>query len=704
MKKKARVKQQRAFRAMLAKRYAVGLALAFGAGLAVAEDEDATIFEGPEDAGNNWIEIGAGGMTTFGNRAQAEQNRRLSQGVYGGITDLHFEKQIAKATMFTLDGRGLAGENDYSLSFGIEKEESYFLRFHFENFRTWSNGDGGYYSPGNAYYPLRGDALALDRGEFSVEGGFTLNSGPGLRFKYSHLYRDGDKGSTIWGPTHPGLINPTTGIVPTVSSLDEERHIFELDLTHRIKSTDLNLGAIYEFGDLNNARKMSRFPGEGLAAGERKVTHRENTSYDLFNVHASSETWLKPNLFFSAGFMFSDLDNDTSGQRIWGDNYDVVFAPNAANGQGFTNLLSNARKHDYVLNLNLMSQPTRTLTVTPSIRVHRQDWDAYSSAFSTFGNNLFGATASAAEADALEVRERLDIRYGGITNWVFTVHGEWTQGEGDQMEYGGLFNAANAPGSPLTRETEETRFAQKYSVSAKWYPARRLSVEAGAYYKRSEYDYDHTIDNTANAGANRYPAYLTLQNFETYDGNARITWRPLGNVTLVGRYEYQLSYINTTPDPVSGLSEAESAEMTSHIVALNASWTPWSRMYVQAGVHYVNSELHTPAVNYTTALLDSQNNYWSANGNVGFVLDEKTDLNLGYSYYRADDYSDIAPAGLALGSGAEEHGITATLVHRINKNLRASLRYGFYTYTDDSFGEYRDYDAHVVYTGLQYRF
>ncbi len=267
-----------------------------------------------------------------------------------------------------------------------------------------------------------------------------------------------------------------------------------------------------------------------------------------------------------------------------------------------------------------------------------------------------------------------------------------------------MFNAINNPGTPLTRETEETRFAQKYSFNAKWYPLRRLSIDAGAYYKRSEYDYDHIIDSTGNATANRYPAYLTLQNFETYDGNARITWRPLGNVTLVGRYEYQLSFINTTPDPVSGLSEAESAEMTSHIVALNASWTPWSRMYLQAGVNYVNSELHTPAVNYTAALLDSQNNYWSVNGNVGFVLDDKTDLNLGYTYYRADNYTDNAPAGIPLGSGAEEHGINATLLRRINKNLRASLRYGFYTYSDDSFAGYRDYDAHVIYTGLQYRF
>jgi outer membrane protein assembly factor BamA len=52
----------------------------------------------------------------------------------------------------------------------------------------------------------------------------------------------------------------------------------------------------------------------------------------------------------------------------------------------------------------------------------------------------------------------------------------------------------------------------------------------------------------------------------------------------------------------------------------------------------------------------------------------------------------------------EEHGISATLTRRINKNLRASLRYGYYNYNDDSAAGLRDYDAHVVYTSLQYRF
>lgn len=667
-----------------------------------------TSFEGPEEAGSNWIELGIGDFFSQKNTAQAEQTQRLTEHFFGGIEDFHFHKDVAKGTAFSLDGRGLFDLHDYRLGIGLEKEEHYFLKLNYREFRSWSSGDGGYYPPTDQLYSLYDRALTLDRGEFSVESGLTIENLPTLRFKYTYWFRDGEKGSTIWGPTHPGLMFPSSGLGPTLLAIDEERHVFEFDARQRIKATDVGLSLRYEFGDLNNAKKISFYPGEPPVGGvpqDRKVTDQQNSSYDWFSVHAFTETWLKENLFFSTGFLFADLDNDVGGSRIWGDNFDVLFAPNAGNGQGYTNLLSNARKHDYVLNLNLMSQPARALIITPSIRVERQDWNAQSAAFSTYANSLFGATSSTADADAIDVRERLDVRYGGITNWVFSARGEWNQGQGNQREFGGIFNDAISPGAPIQRKTEETRLHQRYSLSAKWYPVRRLSFDVGGYYKRHSYDYDHKLDSTPNNDVgDRYPAYLTLQDLDTYDGSARMTWRPRSGLTLVSRYEYRFATIHTTPDSISGLGEVESAKMTSHIFAQNASWSPWARLSLQLGFNYVLSDLKTPARDYTAAVLKAQNNYWSLSFNAGFVWSDRTDLLLGYSYYRADDYTDNAPAGLPLGSGAEEHGVSALLMHRFSKNVRGTLRYGYYAYSDASARTYRDYEAHAVYSGVQYRF
>lgn len=707
MKKKSHGKKNRRLKtATWHKHWLVGAALlvSFGAVRAAEEKEEAeeaeepdnSIFEGGTNTFNNWLTFSAGGMLIDGKNAQAQQARRLPDGAFGGIEDFHYATEIAKKTTLTADGRGIY-DHDYNLSFALEREETWFLRLHFENYRTWYNGNGGYYPPGNLWYPLAESALGLDRGEISVEGGLTLKKWPALNFKYSHLTREGEKSSTSWGQTHPMLNAVTRGLSPSFYDIDETRDIFELNAKHKIKSTDVGLGLRYETGDLDNARYISQYSGEPTA---RKVTNREGTSYDLFNVHAFSETWLKKNLFLSSGYLYANLDSDYSGSRIYGTDFDVGYAPNGLNGAGYFGLNGGAQKQEHVVNLNLMYNPAKPWTVVPSIRVRREDWNANSGAFQTLGNNVPGFLASNTDGDALDVRERLDVRYTGITNCVLYAQGEWTQGEGDLDELGGIYL-----GGPIQRESESSRWFQKYSAGVRLYPARSVHLDFGGYYKKNSYDYDHNIDSTGNAaGGNRYPAFVVMQDFETYDGYTRLTLRPLPNLTLVSRYEYQLSTIHTKPDGNSGFAEVEASEMTSHIIAQNVSWAPWSRVSFQVGFNYVLSETETPTSDYTQAVLDAQNNYWTLNFNSGLVLDNQTDLNLGYTYYRADNYTDNSASGLPLGSGAEEHGVTATVVRRLSERVRVSVRYGYYHAKDELYGGNNDYDAHVLFSSLQYRF
>jgi hypothetical protein len=143
--------------------------------------------------------------------------------------------------------------------------------------------------------------------------------------------------------------------------------------------------------------------------------------------------------------------------------------------------------------------------------------------------------------------------------------------------------------------------------------------------------------------------------------------------------------------------------MHTHNFGQNASWTPLNWLCLQAGFNYVVSETKTPASDYTQAILNSQNNYWTVNFNSSFVLDDKTELNLGYFYYRADDYQPPVN-GVPFGAGAEEHSVTATLTRRIRKNLRWNLKYAYSHYVDSASGGNFSYNAHLIYSSLQYRF
>ncbi len=50
---------------------------------------------------------------------------------------------------------------------------------------------------------------------------------------------------------------------------------------------------------------------------------------------------------------------------------------------GYTNLNGGAHKNEYVENVNLMWLPTKNFTITPSLRVQKEDWNANSSGMGT---------------------------------------------------------------------------------------------------------------------------------------------------------------------------------------------------------------------------------------------------------------------------------------------------------------------------------
>ena len=215
-----------------------------------------------------------------------------------------------------------------------------------------------------------------------------------------------------------------------------------------------------------------------------------------------------------------------------------------------------------------------------------------------------------------------------------------------------------------------------------------------------------TCDDTPNdsPSANRYPAYLVTQDLETYGGKTRLTLRPLQKISLVTRYEHQWSTIHTKPDGTSGLGKVESSEMQSQIVAQDISWTPWSRLNLQLGFSQVWSTITTPASDYTRAVLDAQNNYWTVSFASTLVVDDKTDLNLGYFYYRADNYENNSADGVPYGTGAGEHNVSVGITRHIRQNLRLFLRYGFYHYSDEAFSGSESYRAHMASCTVRYLF
>ncbi len=645
----------------------------------------------------NWVEMSLGGMKVDGNSAAFQQRHMIRDNPYGGLEDLHYQTQLGKGNYLQLDGRALIDNGDYAVRLEYVRQNVGFVRGGFKQYRTWYDGSGGFFPQTQSWYSLTNDELEMDRGEVWFEGGINIPKKPSFTFRFDHQFRDGQKDSTSWGLTHPYGAGPIRGLAPSIYDIDETRDIFSGDLKHTLGKTDLGLGLRYEIQDNNNERKTIQWPNETV---QRYLTQKENVSLDLFNVHATSETRFNKTTRLTTGYSFTTVDTDTTGSRIYGNDFDVDYNRTLASALGFYSLAGGSELTEHLLNLNVMFTPLKAFSIIPSLRLEQQNIDSASSYIQTGGGTLATDTLMNSESsrELLDVAERLEMRYSGMTNWVFYGRGDWSEGSGDLREKGG-----GGLGLPILRYTEDERFTQKYTVGANWYPLRRVNTDVQYYHKVRDNDFDHLTDNTANDSDNRFPAYIIYHRFETDDINVRLTLRPLNNLTFVTRYDYQMSTVDTSPDSLSGMNELQTSEITSHMIGQNVTWVPWSRMYFQIGVNYVDSLTDTPANNYTKAILDFRNNYWDASSTVGFVLDNKTDLQLHYFFYQADNLEQ-ASEYVPYGAGAEEHAVTVTLIRRLRDNIRLTLKYGFFDYTDDTSGGNNDYQAHLVYSSLQYRF
>jgi len=315
--------------------------------------------------------------------------------------------------------------------------------------------------------------------------------------------------------------------------------------------------------------------------------------------------------------------------------------------------------------------------------------------------------AADAATDYNRFGERLELRYTGITNWLFYAEGDWEEEFGTRIEHQ---EGGEEAGFELLNLNEDTSLlAQKYIAGVNWYPMIRLNVSAQYYHKIASYD------NDINSAIHQR---LVGQDWNTDDLNVRITCRPkiparLGTLALVTRYDFVHTTIDSQWAVFSEgefLNEEQSGVIKQHVISESLTWNPLARFYLQANFSYVLNQTDTPANNIdlvsntSPTVTNFRNDYWTVTAGGGYILNDKTDLRADYSFYRANDYFKNAVVGQPYGMGTTEHSFSVTATRQIAKNVRLLLKYSYFTYEDVTSGNHNNYEAHSIYSGLQYRF
>jgi hypothetical protein len=684
--------------------------------------------ETTEEEPKNWIELGIGGVIVHGDTAQFEQEHRMGEGAFGGISDLHFEQDVSKDVQLTVDGHATFDWNDYDIKVQLTKAKIGYLRAGFTEFRSWYDGNGGFFPHNNAWFEPPFPEMHIDRGEAWVELGLRVPDWPEITLRYTHEFRDGQKDSTTWGDTTlTGLaVNPARKIVPSFRNIDEKRDIFSLDISKTFGNTDVLLGMRYEHIDDSDSLNMERGAGQlppvvRPPGAQRFVTQHLNDDIDLFSGHAITETRFSDSLWFTAGYSYTTLENDISGSRNFGTHFDSAFGePVPTLGQrdhAFIDLAGMAEIKYHVFDANVFWMPTKDLNVISAFRYthEAQDTNANFLALEPVANTPpftpanpsggfhFGPpfpVAGERTSDYDRFAERLELRYTGIRDWLLYAEGEWEEESGHVFEV--------QPNEEEEALDKDTHFlGQKYTVGATWYPMTRLNLAAQYYHKIASYD------NDLFTGPHQR---LVGQDWNTDDVNVRLTLRPkiptcLGTVSMVSRYDFVYTdihgkwAIDTEP-----LNEEQTGEITKHVITESITWSPLARLYLQTDVSVVLNQTDTPASkinltpNTSPTVVDFRNDYWTVTASVGYILNDKTDLRADYSFYCANDHFKNAAVGMPYGLGATENSFSVTAGRQIAKNVRLLLKYSYFTYEDVTSGNHNNYEAHSIYSGLQYRF
>ena len=499
------------------------------------------------------------------------------------------------------------------------------------------------------------------------------------------------------------------------------------------------------------------------------ITDTQDQNENIYNGHISSVTRFGDKLMLTLGYSYTNVASHVESDRVAGPAYGVPYSPYYNNvvynnlSSAYQDLGGASNMNQSVAVANLMWIPIEGLTITPSVRIENDETTSMTNFLTLTGQTLskvaFPAKASSGIYNGYSlwrtttwagqaarrtnyttsvklnnIAESLDFRYTGIENWVFYASGEWTEGN--------EFRSTNNPGglvsaTDLNLNSNITNLNQKYSLGANWYPLPQLNFAVQYYALLQNINQNINADDksvltegvvgqppvyvgavkvkaavTGTAGTERASANQRLQNqaWTTNDLNFRVTWRPLSNLTLVSRYDFTSTNINSqwslTGAPASTIvfSPGQSGLMLNSVFSESLTWNPFERLYIQGNVAFVFNSTTSPASALTPAVAQSMNNYVTASLGAGYAIDNKTNIRADASFYNANDYTNQMPYGVPYNAGATEYDFTVSLNRQISRNVSLSLKYYYNTYRDVLSGGNNSYTAQVISSSLQVQF
>jgi len=696
---------------------------------------------------DNYIIVGGLVPSTTGDANAFQARQWTAKNGAAGIEDFRYAFDPAKGTTLTFDGHALVGPADYLARFRWSKEDVASLDVGYQRFRTFYDGVGAFF-PTNGYFAALADPnLFVDRSKLWAEVTFARPNAPVFTIRYTNELRNGNKDSTIWGDSDNtgipiysqsslNVISATRKIVPAYLELNERHQTLSGSLRHTVGRTTFEIVVSGDRIDNLDTRYMDRYPGEVKpypAIPATPVTlvpytkaNNETVGFDTEGIKADTlallgkfETELNDKLSLHGGLTIQHTSADimadremtlviattTGVKRLVGG-----FTNNGRAPYSYTAVAGTADAAVRAADLGVDYKPVADLTISAAVKAEHRSTGGNNPVtyINTFVNQATGATTSVpvSAPNYSQIKEdswtpELDVRYTGIARVSLYATVDYRRAPGDQQETGTSIGPAGAAQAATTTVSHD--LTRENHLNAKvgfiWNPSMLVSLRGEVFSKSHRdafYDYGSTTGDR----------YVLGYNFDGVKATAVI--RPVPGLTSTTRYVYQVGLMDVTSISDGDGGNYDSGDCRSHQFGETIDWTPTKAFYLQGDLNVTFDTIHTSYPQAgglaNTVLHNGNNNYWTATGLAGFVVDKATDVQLQYTYYSSDNYQPaLAATTLPYGASGTEYSATLGIKHKFSDRLIGTAKIGYYSSKNDTTGGFTNYCARLVYLSLDYK-
>lgn len=648
----------------------------------------------------NWISVS-------GNERKFREDWWRREGFSGSGEYFELRQPLGKDSELALEGHALY-EEDYRVSLKLSKTDLGFIRGGYSQYRKYFDDSGGYYQPFDPpAYQMNRD-LHLDLGRAWVELGLTVPDWPRLTLGYEHQFKNGNESTLQWDAVGPP--DDPRAIYPAFKELNEAADIIKFDFSHEVKGVLIEDNFRGEFYKLRTQRDSVAFFGP-VSAVPDSVTRFEDR-YDHFQGANAFrlEKPLKNWLLLSGGYLYSRLDGDAAFSSESFFPIDPTTPPFLGDSSDQIVL----QRESHIFNGNTILGPWEGLNFTAGAQ---NEWTRQKG----FGQALsLGSfpTAFFSDLDKMAVEEDFGLRYTKIPFTVLFADTRFQQESIGHVEQNTV-DDRRGDDHDFLRDTDATSDLKEYRAGFSISPWPRIALHSSIKHRTKESDYEDTLDTDLSNPArppfgipgNGYPAFIRSRDLETDEIEAKLVLRLASWWKTTLKYELVSTDYRTVTDPsrtsfpaVQYLGgEIAAGNYDAHVYSLNATLTPWRRLYLSGTLSYSDSRILT-GVNNGASLVPYRGDIYSVLASATYVLNQATDLHASYSFSRADYGQNNQENGLPLGIEYDRHGLVAGVRRHFKNNLTTNLQYGFFRYAEPSAGHLNDYTAHAVFATLTLAF